>query len=228
MSCCSARRVAVVTLATACALAAQGQTDTTDVSVTISNCSDTALTLTLRESLKPPMLPPPESFAARHTNSAPSATRMGSMTNEVRHLARPVWEQIPAKQSITIKIPPGEYSLGAAAAAPPSPRDRHHLKVVMPLNGYISITNKERWVFSSSLDKKGQDEVLSWEFWKWQLEVPSRPGFLLSQLPEHLSNKSPLPGIPARPPPSGYQRSEPDRVRLPLPASKATPTNSQR
>jgi hypothetical protein len=214
----SRNRIAVAILVAVCTLTAQGQSDNNMVSVTISNCTDATLHLFLNTVVKTPVMPPPWI-----TNAAGSAPRVASNTNQ--HW---VWleKEILPKQPTTIEIPPDEYQI-KASGKPSWPLEHPiRVKVALDLHGYLSVTNTECWVFSLPLSKKWETEGRVFEFWQWHLEVPSRPGFQLS-----LTRKQyeiPMPQLVPLPPPLGYRRSETDPVRLPLPASKATPTNSER
>jgi hypothetical protein len=139
-----------------------------------------------------------------------------SLTSPVRHLQGPLQKEISPLQCVTIEVPPGDYGLHvsewkSSAQRPPAPQRRileeihRPAKLTWPLHGYLSITNNERWDFSSALSKKGETNGFAFEFWDWHLEVPSRPGFRLSQSPE-------LPGYPTPqmsppiPPPTRYHR----------------------
>jgi hypothetical protein len=179
-----------------------------------------------------------------HTNPAPSASPTGSKTNLVRRLPGLL---ILPKHSTTIEIPPGEYFLGATESPSSSPTrpapDRHDVfsgrafhqwKAVLSLQGYLSITNSELWIFSLALDRKGQKDGNSWEWWKWHLAVPSRPGFDLSLSPPPPATPSSLP--PPPPPPKHAPLADPPSpgvsaspaLQIPQRAPRLPGNNSQR
>jgi hypothetical protein len=227
MSRSSTTRFVIVALAGACTLVAQGQTNAFNVSVTISNCSDMTLDLTLfymTSTCPCPQMAPPQWL--RNTNPTPLATIMATKTNLVLPLKWPQSRTIPPNESSTIEIPAGEYLLDAARP-PFAPQGQpamnrrdiisavRHSKQFNSLNGYLSITNNERWVFSIVFDKKVGQDPYSWEFWKWRLYVPSRPDLQLSISPERRELVRPSP-------PSLPQRLRP-RDSLSLPAPMRSP-----
>lgn len=127
----------------------------------------------------------------------------------------PLNKQVTVKpsQATVLEMVPGQYHLNIV------PRVIRHKPPPTFFVGFISITNSETWIFK--LEPKAQEIELqtAGQFWEWNLEVPSRPGFRLSSSPE--------PGIlPLPPRPERFGVESPALPPRPLRPAGALPSEA--
>lgn len=153
-----------------CLTYAKAQSSPADISITVSNRSDVELSLRL---VAAPGVPLPPSLApavSPHGSAAPASP------------AQPFGLQRAVKpgQASILAIKPGQYRLQANSAPSAAGMAR-------PLNGFVSATNAEVWIFDLARKEQG----LKLPYGEWDMRVPTRPEFRLSSLPE--SPRLPLP-----------------------------------
>lgn len=164
-------------------LLAQEQTGGSGVSITVSNQADAVLTLRVQE-MPTPQRPP------SLTSSGLAPQQTSSPTVPERHPPHRMFSTertFQPKRGAALQLPSGEYHLDTMG--PPIGG-----KMLRPLQGFISITNAEVWLFKL----EEQDEKYGQASLHWKLEVPSRPGLDLSQIPQSSFKLAPNPLRPPR------------------------------
>lgn len=218
-------QIAVVLFTSVCTLVGEIQSNTTaTVSITISNQSDVVLTLRINEAMFLPSPPRPVDLSPSQ-HQIPYRPLRAMNTNRFRAA-----QAVKSGGSVTIEIPPGDYQLFISGSpqrsTPPTSPPEQPLprpRLAAPLHGFLSISNAETWIFKinsssnfqASVSANGPDvpaRVYRIDRPSWNMEIPSRPGFRLSALPE-----SPKPSRPQRDQP--LDTAAPARV--PTPEMKA-------